>query len=119
LITWQLADQFNDAVHDLVMGSSASATDRPYRNQVLDAASGVPSNVAEGFLRYSPREFAKFLDYAMGLLVEAENRLRDGIRRRYFDADQCAPAFQLGRRCLTAAVRLKQSQRRVSRRKRR
>ena len=110
LIAWQLADQFNEAVHTLVIDNPHASKDWRYRSQILDAASSVPANIAEGFLRFSPREFARFLSYAIASLAEAEGRIRDGVRRRYFDDERSSTAFQLARRCLTAAVRLRRSQ---------
>jgi hypothetical protein len=54
----------------------------------------------------------RFLDYSIASLGEAELRLKQGIRLGYFRAAECAHASTLARRCLTACIRLKQSQRR-------
>ena len=54
----------------------------------------------------------RFLDYAAASLGEAEQRLQDGIQLSYFKAEDCTEAFKLARRCLTASIRLKQSQQR-------
>jgi four helix bundle protein len=78
LIAWQLADEFGRAVEQIVQRSSAASRDFRYRDQILDAASAVAADVAEGFLRYSAATFVQFLDYALGSLVEAEQRLRSG-----------------------------------------
>jgi hypothetical protein len=42
----------------------------------------------------------------------AEGHLRDGIRLGHFIERDCAAALLLARRCLTASVRLRRSQRR-------
>jgi four helix bundle protein len=110
LIAWQLADAFKVEVFRLMHESHRGQADLRFKFQLLDAASSVPSNISEGFLRCSPGDFARFLDYAVGSLGETEQRLRDGIQLGYFTADDCQPAFKLARRCLTASVRLKQSQ---------
>jgi four helix bundle protein len=115
LIAWQLGEQFHAQVRAAVGRCEAVQHDHRYRSQLLDASSAVPSDIAEGFLRCSPGDFRRFLDYALGSLVEAEGRLRDGIERGYFTALECDPVFRLGKRCLTAMVRLKQSQRRPDR----
>lgn len=110
LIAWQLAMAFAAEVTGLVRGSPGAERDREYRNQLLGAAESVASNVAEGFLRFSRAEFRRFLDYALGSLVEAETRLDHGVARKYFSQDDTAKANRLARRALTAMVRLKQSQ---------
>jgi four helix bundle protein len=112
LIAWQTAELFKEEVVRLVETSVAATRDFKFRSQILEAASGVSSSIVEGFLRFRPREFAHFLDYALGSLGEAELRLHDGIRRGYFEARDCEAAFHLARRCLTASVRLKRSQER-------
>jgi len=112
LIAWQTAELFKEEVVRLVEASIAATRDFKFRSQILEAASGVSSSIVEGFLRFRPREFAHFLDYALGSLGEAELRLYDGIRRGYFKARDCEAAFLFARRCLTASVRLKRSQER-------
>lgn len=111
LIAWQLADQFKAEVFKLVRASQWASTDRPYAEQLTDAASSTAHNIAEGFLRFGPREFRRFLDYALGSLVEAEGRLEDGIQLGYFDRASCQTAFRLAKRCFVATLRLKRSQR--------
>ena len=110
LIAWQLAEGFKDEVREIVLGSRAASGDVKFRSQVLDASSSVSKDVAEGFLRYSPATFIQFLDYACASLVEAERWLHDGYQRKYYESSACEPAFKLARRCLTAMIRLKQSQ---------
>jgi four helix bundle protein len=110
LIAWQLADAFESEVVRLLQSSQGAWRDFSYRDEILDALSSVPSNIAEGFTRRSPREVCRFLDYSLSSLSEVEVRLASGIKRRYFDATQCAEAMSLARRTLTATVRFKQSQ---------
>ncbi len=109
LIAWQLADQFKIEVIRLVESSPAVSRSYKYRDQLLSAATSVAANLVEGFLRFSPGEFRKFIDYAVASLSEAEIRLKDGIALRYFNEAECELALQLARRCLTASIRLKQS----------
>ena len=116
LIAWQLADQFKSEVFRLLKSSPDAWSNWKYRIQLLDAASSVPANLVEGFRRFSSGDFPRFIDYSLGSMGEAEQRLRDGIELGYFKEEDCAAAFRLARRCLTASVRLKQSQRRFKRR---
>jgi four helix bundle protein len=111
LIAWQLADELKREIVRLLRTSRAASGNIRYRDQLLDAAASVVSNLVEGFLRYSPGEFRKFIDYSLASLGEAETRLGDGILFGYFSEAECATAFRLAKRCLTASVRLKHSQR--------
>jgi four helix bundle protein len=110
LIAWQLGEAFKVEVFRLVLRSPEARSAVRFKSQILDAASSVPSNIREGFLRCSPGDFARFLDYAIGSVGETEQRLLDGIQLGYFAPNDCQHAFTLARRCLTASVRLKQSQ---------
>jgi len=112
LIAWQLAEAFKGEVFRLV-NQSKQTLDLRYRSQLLDAASSVAANIVEGFLRYSPGDFARYLAISLGSLGEAEIRLRDGIRLGSFSEADCSLAFQFGRRCAVATLRLKLSQRRI------
>lgn len=114
LIAWQTGDEFKAEIYRIVSGSPAATKDFRYRSQILESARSVPANIAEGFVRYSPREFVRFLGFALGSLVEAEARLRDGIQLGYFRSEDCSAAFRLARRCFTATIRLKQSQARFT-----
>jgi four helix bundle protein len=110
LITWQLAEAFGVEVRQIVLGSDSARGDFRYRSQILEAADSVAINIAEGFLRCSPGDFARFLGYAIGSLGEAERRLWSGIGRQYFTEERCAVAFRFAKRCMKAAVNLKLSQ---------
>jgi four helix bundle protein len=115
LIAWQLGEAFKREVFRIVQASEGARRDLKFRSQLLEAARAVPANLVEGFLRFAPREFARFLGFSIGSLGEAESRLRDGIQLGYFPETECTEAFQLARRCLTASVRLKRSQQRFLR----
>lgn len=105
LIAWQLAEQFKVEVVRLIRSSPEASKNFHYRDQVLNAAASVTANLVEGFLRYSPGEFRKFIDYSLASLGEVESRLKDGILIGYFSAPDCADAFKLARRCLTASTK--------------
>jgi four helix bundle protein len=106
LLTYRLAREFKLEVYRLVRESPGASGDYRYRDQLFDAASGVESCVAEGFRRYGAAEFAQFLRYALASLTEAELRLKDGVDRKHFAADDLIVAQQLAKRCYTAALHL-------------
>ncbi len=45
------------------------------RNQLKRAALGIMNNIAEGFARYSQKDFIKFLDYAQSSASEVKSML--------------------------------------------
>lgn len=45
------------------------------RNQFKRAALGIMNNIAEGFARYSQKDFTKFLDYAQSSASEVKSML--------------------------------------------
>jgi len=98
LDAWQLADALRRAVIDISATPPASL-DRRFCDQLRGAASSVSANVAEGFGRYHPGDFARFVAIARGSLAETEDRLRDGVDRRHFAPDSAAPLLVLSARC--------------------
>src|ERR1035438_1267123 len=51
--------------------------------QMRGAAVSIPSNIAEGQARKSPKEFLRFLSYAVGSLAELETQLELATRLEY------------------------------------
>ena len=109
LVAWQLAHEFKVEVYRLVRESAPASRDLDYRQQLMGAASSGEANVAEGFHRFAPAEFAQFLNIARGSLGEAKVRLTDGIDRGYFVAADCASAIALANRSLGCVTSLKLS----------
>jgi four helix bundle protein len=72
-------------------------------DQLNDAALDAAADVAEGFARYYPAEFARFLDYAIASLEEVRTRTAAGYRRGYFTAETASDALQLCARADKAA----------------
>jgi four helix bundle protein len=90
LVAWRLAAQLRDQIVALT-NEPAVARDFRFCSQIRDAASSAPSNIAEGFCRYSHREFAQFLKVAYGSLGEVQNHLTDARERGYVDDHAVAP----------------------------
>jgi|SRR5271163_255150 len=55
------------------------------RSQMRRAAVSVPSNIAEGKGRYTPKEFVQFLHHARGSLLELETQLSIARDLGYID----------------------------------
>jgi len=62
--------------------------------------------MAEGFGRYYPAEFARYLRLANGELTETVESLDDGVDRNHFTKDQIVPVQRLAKRSSKAASRL-------------
>ncbi|PYR70123.1 MAG: hypothetical protein DMF88_03770 [Acidobacteria bacterium] len=62
--------------------------------------------MAEGFGRYYPAEFARYLRLANGELAETVESLDDGVDRRHFTTEQVVPIQRLAKRSSKAASRL-------------
>ena len=110
LHAWQLAEAFKTEVHRLIGANQTRLISWPYRDQILDAASATPKDIAEGFVRFSPGEFARFLNYALASLTEAEDWLKDGVLRKYFTPSEAETGLRLAKRGWNATLRLKHSQ---------
>jgi four helix bundle protein len=71
LRVWQEAQEMAIEAHRLTtrMRGARSAT---LRDQFMRAAMSVPTNIVEGSAHESPREFARFLHYAIASVSELE-----------------------------------------------
>ena len=78
-----------------------------------------PRNIAEGFGRYNPAEFAQFLDVAIASLDELDNHLRDGVEAGLVAAEPASEAIRLCAECRWMSVRLRTYLRREADRRRR
>jgi four helix bundle protein len=58
-------------------------------NQLRRAAVSVPSNIAEGQARFSPKEFHHFLATARGSLVEIETQVIIAEKLKYLEPEVC------------------------------
>jgi four helix bundle protein len=86
LVAYQLSLQIKRRVFELIYNSPA-AKDLKFAGQVTDAASSLPSDIAEGFYRFNPAEFASFVKYARSSLQEVRVRLPDGVAKRHYAQD--------------------------------
>jgi four helix bundle protein len=82
LVCWQLSYELKCEVVAFTSTGPASK-DFKYRDQIRDSSSWAPSNIAEGFGRFRPGDFARFLEIARASLDETRNHLIDGRDRGY------------------------------------
>ncbi len=57
-------------------------------SQVRRAAVSIPSNIAEGQSRYSPKDFRNFLGHSRGSLAEVETQLLIARDLGYLDSEE-------------------------------
>ena len=105
LDAWQLADALKKEVYALIKDGPA-ARDFEFRDQIRDSAASATKNIAEGFGRFRPKVFAKFMEYAVGSLMETQDSLKDGIDRGYFTPARVAPAQKLAARAIQVSKKL-------------
>jgi four helix bundle protein len=55
------------------------------RGQLEDSVSGPPGHIAEGFGRFNPADFARFLVIARSSLMESQNHLLDLVHAKFID----------------------------------
>jgi len=63
LICWQVAVKLRDLVCRMIEQGPV-LKDFRFRDQIRDSACSAPRNIAEGFARFDPPEFAHFLNIA-------------------------------------------------------
>jgi len=106
LDTWRLCDK----IRALVVAATAPpnvAQHRRFCDQICGAAEDAASDVAEGFARFKPREFAHFLDYAISSIREVHERTRHGHGRRFFSDNTAAEIIRYCVRAEKAARSLR------------
>jgi four helix bundle protein len=83
---WRLAYEFKMAIYRLTEQGSLSRDVR-LRDQLREAAASAPSHVSEGFGRFDPADFARFVKMARGSVMECRNHLVDAVDRGHITAD--------------------------------
>jgi four helix bundle protein len=105
LIVGQLAYQLKLGVYELIR-ISRIRSDRDLHDQLRNSARAAPRLMAEGFGRYLPGDFARYLRTANGELKETYDSLRDAVDSGYVTQDQIVPLQRLSRRASKAASSL-------------
>jgi four helix bundle protein len=104
LDAWKLSKELQRAVLQL-LDRPPLAHNFALRNQLDDAASSAPRNIAEGFGRFESREFAHFLKVSLGPLAEVQNHLIDVHDRGYITEDEHQRCNVLAKRAIAATTK--------------
>jgi four helix bundle protein len=80
LRAWQACDFYKKAVYQLCRNGPLSR-DWDRRTQLEKSVAGPPACIAEGFGRFNPADFARFVVMARSSLMESQNHLLDAVDR--------------------------------------
>ena len=84
LLVWQKAIELVKQVY-LLTADGPLNRDFGLRDQLRRAAVSIPTNIAEGFERYSRKEYLQFLSIAKGSAGEVRSLLRVALEVRYLE----------------------------------
>jgi four helix bundle protein len=101
LVAWQLADELRREVLAFTEKGPASR-DFKFRDQMRDAAWSAARNTTEGFGRFRPADFARFLEFAHASLSEIQDGLLESRERGYLADDAFDRMWRLAKRGLSA-----------------
>jgi four helix bundle protein len=105
LAAWQLSEQLRQVAAEF-LAIPRIAWHRKFCDQIEQSTSSAPSNIAEGFGRYKPRDFARFMRIAIASLGETQNHLRRGLNDRILSQEQFDKAWPLSIRAMKASKKL-------------
>ena len=106
LIAWQRADDLERFVQEIIK-RPVLARDASYCEQAADAAASAPRNIAEGFGRFAPTQFANFLRIAIGSELETQNHILKAWQRGAISDEEHWVGVVLCKRAVSAAVGLR------------
>ena len=108
LVAWQLAETLKCEVFSFTE-SGPVARDFRFRNDIRASSASAPANIAEGFGRFRPLQFAHFLGIAKASLAETQNHLIDARDRRYIEAALFSRLMNLAKAAERATTNLLRS----------
>jgi four helix bundle protein len=106
LDAWRLARDLRREVAAFITTFPAKR-DVKFCDQIRESSRSAPSKIAEGFRRFRPREFARFLDIAVGSLGETQNHLDEAFDLRYLSRADFDRIWELAQRAIAASCRLR------------
>src|SRR5215217_8102536 len=105
LVCWQLSYELKCEVFEFT-ATGRAARDFKFRDQIRDSSAATVRDIAEGFGRFLPADFAQFLRYAKASLMETQTSLIDARDRGYLDVKLYSRLASLARAALKATTNL-------------
>ena len=99
LEAWQLADELKREVYALI-ATGPVTRDFEFCNQIRSSAASSTKNIAEGFGRFRPADFARFVEISVASTMETQDSLKDGVDRRHFTVQRTERARALAEKTL-------------------
>jgi four helix bundle protein len=96
-VAYQLSLELKKQVFRILYTTHAER-DVKMAGQISDAVSSIPSDIAEGYYRFNPAEFAHFVKYSRSSLQEVITRLPDGVAKGYYTDADIADMLKLAQR---------------------
>ena len=105
LAAWQRAEELRELAAQILALARVRAN-RKYWEQLDDSSSSGPRNIAEGFGRFRPREFAQYVRIAKGSENEVLQLFIEGQKKGYISAKDFPKFETAARRAIGTAVGL-------------
>jgi four helix bundle protein len=105
LVCWQLSTDLKRAIYAFI-ATPAVMKDAEFCHQIRGSARGAPRTIAEGFGRFRPADFARYLEFARASLVETQNHLDDALDCGYVTQGEHADLLKLANRAIGATTKL-------------
>ena len=113
LIAWQRSMQLADLVDAMTCPGSKASSNRKFTEQIQASSSKAAAQIAEGFLRFRPKESAYFYRVARASQGETQTHLERGRRRGYWTDEQFRKARAVSEEALKTTTGLLKDRLRV------
>jgi four helix bundle protein len=86
LRAWQTTYAFKLRIYELIESGPLS-NDETLRKQLRESAASAASQISEGFGRFDPVDFGRFVKMARASILECKNHLQDAVDRGHISDD--------------------------------
>ncbi len=104
LYAWQLCRELSDVVYEITEAGPCLKDPNSATRYGAAAEASAPL-IAEGFLRFTPGEFVRYLRMARGEIAEVQSKLDSARTKGYFSADQQTRAEAIAQHAMAVTTR--------------